>query len=290
MGFTIGNILKLPLPRQHFTNRERQWLQIYRARLLRLHFAIDSPKNDTQDRLLQAGLGRSEPGSEFETIWRKFIVYVELKEEEERIREEEFRTWEEEERIREEEFRIRQEVKRKEQAVCLAKEKYNYLEQQYKKLNKPLFLYHLTSKHSLEKIRREGIYSRQVLKERGEPFIDVADQNVLRRRDLLKDFVPLWFARDTPMMHVVDRSLSVLIKVDMKAIAIEGTLTCSINAGVTGATPSNDISELKKIDWALLHRAVPNYKLPNRGKRNRSAEVLVPKHVPASCIKGYVNL
>lgn len=156
--------------------------------------------------------------------------------------------------------------------------------------------YHTTHISNIPSIRTYGLLSRNAL-DRGK-YVDVADKEVMRRREEYMGYVPLYFAESTPMWFVLRKKYCrrnlFRLRVHLKAIGYWGAMICCKNAASRSPTAWWE-SEIRKIEWPIVkgpakeardfrtHGKIDFYAW-NDWKRHRMAEVLVPDRIPPEMI------
>lgn len=160
---------------------------------------------------------------------------------------------------------------------------YNKLEETLEKYVR-YNLYHLTHKDNLNDIVSYGLCSREMLEIDSFDFVDISDHSVQRRRINYHQYVPLFFADNTPMLYVTfdkyDEKV-VLIEIDKKIILnpklhiiiSDGNIACSESKYLESFDINQRIEFLKKMDWNIINNQGGAFS--REWKRIRSAEVLV---------------
>jgi hypothetical protein len=106
---------------------------------------------------------------------------------------------------------------------------------------------------------------------------------VQRRRVDFHEYVPLFFAGNTPMLYVVFENEIVMLEIDTTVLKIKGCLISDGNIAANKTIISDNLDDLDGIDWEMIYSSIPTYS--KEYKRKRSAEVLVPDFVEAKFIQ-----
>lgn len=146
-------------------------------------------------------------------------------------------------------------------------------------------LWYLTHIANLSSILNNGILCRNEISQRGIEFKDISDPKVQRWRKKTYDYVPLFFADNTPMLFVCWQKFPneiILLEIDLRIADTEGVLFSDGNIASQETKIYKNFQDLANLDWKII--------LDRRGaygkewKRKRSAELLVPKRVPQEFI------
>lgn len=149
------------------------------------------------------------------------------------------------------------------------------------------FLYYLAHRDDVPSILQRGILSYNMVLRAGLQHQSIADKSVQRRRDVKKvfgmsihDYVPLYLVRRNPMLLKVWQDFPgdfAYVRVNLKA-ADKGCTTISNGNAASDATCFfRKLSEVDEIPWEVLRSEWWN-EFPD-GKRQRCAEILIPKKV-----------
>ncbi len=153
------------------------------------------------------------------------------------------------------------------------------------------FLYHITHVDNLERILKEGLFSRNEAIERGISFRDISMKEVQDRRKgkeifgrTIHDYVALYFNPRNPMMYVeINRKEKIaVIAVSLEVILKEGVIFSDGNAASDKTEFYNEFDALEKLDWRsiLAEYWTDGWGLPDYEKKRKiCAEVLVPQMV-----------
>jgi hypothetical protein len=155
-------------------------------------------------------------------------------------------------------------------------------------------LWNITHLDNLKSVLKHGILSRNAAS-RLLHFTDISDADAQSRRTPINnpvtginldphDYVPLFFADNTPMLYVVsDDSRVVLLEISPEVSDTDGVHFSDANVASQYAQIYKDPTDLDQLDWSVIksRRGAfwQNWKLI------RSAEVLIPKQCPPSFIK-----
>lgn len=180
---------------------------------------------------------------------------------------------------------------------------------EYLKKHKIEYLHFLTYFSNIPSIFEKGILSLNRVREKSLQFIDISSQEVQARRENKKlringgknlhDYVPLYFATQTPMQYIISHTAKslgreaitpqdelVFIDIDPLAIfTLPNVIFTDGNAANSETQFFNDIKDLDKIDWDVIY-CPGDYHGSNRQcykkewKRKKCSEVLVPNSVP----------
>lgn len=150
------------------------------------------------------------------------------------------------------------------------------------------YLYHFTDKRNWDSIQQYGgLFSWGYMQE-NRIAIPYAGGNDLSRsldiRKNLSDYVRLSFCKNHPMMYrlKLQNYDLVLLKIDIIAATLDGTLFSNINAADNDAQIGGTIDDLKRIDFAATQESyVPN---DSPSFKLHQAEVLIKTKLPIDYI------
>jgi len=147
-------------------------------------------------------------------------------------------------------------------------------------------LWYITHIDNLESILRNGIFSHKECQKMGIKHIDVSDHGVQKRRKEFHNYVPLFFATNTPMLYVVLKKFKeiVLLEINILILSHYKIKFSDGNIASSDTTIFTDLQDLEKLDWGIILSPYPAYW--GEWKRKRSAEVLVPKRIDPKYITG----
>jgi hypothetical protein len=129
------------------------------------------------------------------------------------------------------------------------------------------------------------------------PSVSIADPFVNNRRHRivvagrpLHDYVPLYWATHTPMQYVITVSAGrlrqedlVFFVIDAQAVfELDGVLSTDGNAASNESQFFEGDGAMPHLDWQIIRTRNCYSK---EYKRRKCAEVLVPEHVPVTCIR-----
>lgn len=145
-------------------------------------------------------------------------------------------------------------------------------------------LWHITHINNLFNILKEGIKCRNQINN----FQNIAAFNVLDRRpQWSKEYVPLFFASNTPMLYVVSEQHGcenlVVLEIDPSVLFLDKTIFSDGNIASSETSIYHILSDLENLDWGIIYSDKPAYS--KEWKRKRSAEVLVHTNVLPCYIK-----
>ena len=151
-------------------------------------------------------------------------------------------------------------------------------------------LYHFTDQSNLASVSRHGgLYSWKHCEDAGITVARPGGNHLSRsldRRSGLEDYVRLSFARDTPMLYVARKDgrvqTPILLEVDPEVMYWEGTLFSDGNATASSAKVVGGASGLANVRFDVLKKRRWETEAE---KHYKQAEVLVPRHLPASLIR-----
>jgi hypothetical protein len=163
--------------------------------------------------------------------------------------------------------------------------------------------YHITDKSDLVSIKRYGLFSKNLLHRFEIPYMDIANSNVQRIRNRvsignrqLHDYVPLFFAKRTPMIYKVKKREGyniydiVVLCIRPEIFFLDGVYFLDGNAaGGRSDFYSNTQSEnLKQLNWELIQSGNWNdidEDLKRIQRNDISAELLVPDWIQPKWIE-----
>jgi hypothetical protein len=165
-------------------------------------------------------------------------------------------------------------------------------------------LYHLTALSNLKSILAWGIFSLNAATD--TPHKNVSWSEVqLRRRDKfligslnLHDYVPFYFATHTPMQYVITHETNnstpsltqdqlAILKIDAREVfQLSDIVFTDGNAASQNTAFLTEPDELNKLNWSVIRNF--RYCFTRELKRLKSAEVLVPRHLPKDAISGII--
>lgn len=183
------------------------------------------------------------------------------------------------------------------------------------KKNNINFLHYFCHINNLDSIIKNGIFSYNSVATVRSNYIDISDPKIQKRRNRLifltgksvHDYVPLYFATQTPMQYVITTSAPTkgrfakaknddLVFLDFELTDIfdlEGVIFTDGNAS-SGYTKFYDKkSDLKNIDCEIINCSNDYYSTngecyKEEWKRKKAAEVLVPEFLASKFIKRIV--
>jgi len=149
------------------------------------------------------------------------------------------------------------------------------------------FLYYLAHRDDVPSILQRGILSYNMVMRAGFQHQSIANKSVQRRRDVkevfglsIHDYVPLYLVRRNPMLVKVWQDFPgdfAYVSINLEA-ADKGCTTFSDGNAASDATCFfRKLSKVDEIPWEVLRSEWWN-DFPD-GKRQRCAEILVPKNV-----------
>ncbi len=149
-------------------------------------------------------------------------------------------------------------------------------------------LYHFTDKRNWDSIQQYGgLFSWGYMQGNGIAIPYAGGDDLSRSLDIrknLSDYVRLSFCKDHPMMYRLKQQGYdlVLLKIDIIAATLDGTLFSDINATDNDAHIGGTIDDLKRIDFAATQESYvkkdsPSFKL-------HQAEVLIKTKLPIDYI------
>ncbi|MCD6283216.1 DUF4433 domain-containing protein [bacterium] len=165
-------------------------------------------------------------------------------------------------------------------------------------------LYHITAMQNIRTILQHGLLSRELATEMGLIRVDIANQDVIRKRRgihpgwklpkcadenrSLLHYVPLFFARsNTPMEYVVVRDgmpSQDIVRFELDAIRVfrlDGVIFTDGNAASNATSFFTNLKDLEQLDWNVIkYRSTCT---SQKSKRLKTAEVLVPDRLPGRC-------
>lgn len=148
-------------------------------------------------------------------------------------------------------------------------------------------LWYITHLSNLESILTHGILSREQVKKRKIEFLDISEQEVQQRRQSYHDYVPLFFADNTPMLYVVCKEYGIgnicLLAIHANILNKIGVLFCDGNLAADETKIHKSIDGIPDDYWQIIYSRRPAW--GTDWKRIRSAEVLIPQEVPVEYFK-----
>jgi hypothetical protein len=153
--------------------------------------------------------------------------------------------------------------------------------------------WYITHLYNLGSILEHGILSRNWCKRLHIDSYDISDSGVQSRRSEFHDYVPLYFADNTPMLYnVFDNLLDyvILLEVNKRVIKYKDVKFSDGNVANIPTKIFSNVADLEdNLDWSTIYsREFPNlHREPWNWdwKRKKMAEVLVPNKVAVSEIK-----
>ncbi|MFA5864470.1 MAG: DUF4433 domain-containing protein [Phycisphaerae bacterium] len=163
-----------------------------------------------------------------------------------------------------------------------------------------IYLYHLTALRNVGSILAFGIFSYNAAQD--VPHSDISWSEVQARRTKgflasslnLHYYVPLFFATHTPMQYVLTHptthsqpvlmqdQLAILIVDAQQVFSYPGILFTDGNAASYDTKFLNEPDELEEVNWSIIRNTTFCY--TRDLKRRKSAEVLIPQHLPSDAI------
>ena len=159
------------------------------------------------------------------------------------------------------------------------------------------FLYHITHVDNMQSIHKYGLLSHKRAHTTGYVIEDIADPDVINIRTWKKvpesgkrivEYVPLFFTPRTPMLFVKKEMQDdiVILCLDNVLLLREDVIFTDGNAASYETNFFNDLQSIDNLDWECIRSSYwSNFE---DGTRKRSAEVLVPSHVPFDHIQRIV--
>ena len=147
-------------------------------------------------------------------------------------------------------------------------------------------LWYITHINNLESILKNGILSHKECQEMGIRHMDVSDHDVQKRRKEFHDYVPLFFATNTPMLYVVLSKSAQIVLLEISTLVLSNYRVKFSDGNIASSDTMifTDLRDLEKLDWEIILSHNPAYW--KEWKRKRSAEVLVPERIPPNYIVG----
>lgn len=157
-------------------------------------------------------------------------------------------------------------------------------------------LYHITHLKNLGMIMAKGLLSHNQV----ENHVDISDPEIQAGRHnkriectpelSVHDYVPLFFAPKPPMLSARReiQAQIIYLQISPKVLCLRGTIFTDGNARSNKTEFFTDLQDLEKLDWEILRARYWSSKdelIRKENVRRRSAEVLVPYHLPASFIQ-----
>lgn len=145
--------------------------------------------------------------------------------------------------------------------------------------------WYITSIDNLESIFEYGILCRSRINDEEISATDISDSGVQRHREKFHDFVPLFFADNTPMFYNVfneNYENVCLLEIDKEVKVVEGVQFSNGNIASQNTEIYDSLEEFTNEEWEIIFSRNPSY--GKEWKRIRSAEILVPDKVPVKYI------
>lgn len=169
------------------------------------------------------------------------------------------------------------------------------------------YLHYMAHIDNAPSILKHGILSYNKMLQAKLSYKNISDAFVQNRRDAkvsgtnktIHDYVPLYFATQTPMQYVITHSASSkkrvdcikeeeLIFIDIDPINIfkkDGVVFSDGNAASSSTTFYTSIEDLDKLDWDTIqgpgdYHGTQGMCYKDSWKRKRASEVLVPDCIP----------
>lgn len=151
------------------------------------------------------------------------------------------------------------------------------------------FIYHMTHIDNVPGILKHGLQAH------GNSYqkTDISNQDVNSRRarrepvygKRIHDYVPFYFSPRNPMLYVQDHEDDIVILAFSASLMYEdGMIFTDGNASVSSTGFYRDLCDLDRLNWRCLNSAYwPDFR---DGKREKMAEVLMPRKVGKSKIAG----
>jgi hypothetical protein len=149
------------------------------------------------------------------------------------------------------------------------------------------FIYHMTHIDNVPGILKQGLQAH------GNTFQkrDISNHDVNSRRSRrepvygkrIHDYVPFYFSPRNPMLFVQDNRDEIVILVFKASLLYEeGMLFTDGNASVGNTRFYDDLADLDNLNWNCINSSYwPDFR---DGKREKMAEVLIPRNVNKSKI------
>lgn len=147
-------------------------------------------------------------------------------------------------------------------------------------------LWYVVHINNLLSILKNGILCRNEVLRRNLKFKDISYLSVQKRRTEFHNYVPLFFADNTPMLYVClqnDPERIVLLEIDVDVANLEGVIFSDGNVASNNSKIYKNSSDLAKLDWNTILNSDPAFY--DEMKRKRSAELLIPNTVPSQYIR-----
>lgn len=160
-------------------------------------------------------------------------------------------------------------------------------------------IYRLEHIDNLRGILEKGFFCLKKIKKHALNFTDISDSGVQKIREhkivqptkklSLHDYVPLFFTTMTPMLSArrnIQEDIAHL-HLSKNVLLLPEIVFTDGNAASASTKFYTSLNDLEKLDWKLLRAESWRDKDPIKHKENgrkRSAEVLVPYHLPVSYI------
>lgn len=166
------------------------------------------------------------------------------------------------------------------------------------------YLFHITPIENIKSIHNFGLHSRRCTNEEGYTVKEIANPDVLERREPkmvrmsgrpIPDYVPLFFTPWTPMMRVkkdMQNDIAILC-VGRKLLLQKGVIFTDGNAASNRTAFFNDLRFIDCLDWSCIRDPGEPIYLNSQQefdefKRKRAAEVLVPDWISFSHVQNIV--
>lgn len=171
------------------------------------------------------------------------------------------------------------------------------------------YLFHITHWRNVHSIRKFGLLSHNRAHAEGHVEVDISLSDVNEKRAwkivqvsdrpqghlasgrTLHDYVPLFFTPKTPMLYRRKEMQDKIVILALDASLLLGGITVFTdgNAASCPTTFFNDLTSIDRLDWRCIRSKGKSQWLETEEfkewKRKRSAEVLVPSHVPFERVK-----
>lgn len=175
---------------------------------------------------------------------------------------------------------------------------------------KPLYIYRMIHFKNLEYILTNGICSSK--HPNADPnYINIGDSSLIKQRDeysvginppggTLGEYIPFYFAGQTPMLYRIKKGYSVekypqediiFICCDTETISEHTNSWCYTDGHAKSKITEffNDFAYLNRIDWKAVHaRYWKNDESDMDRTRKKQAEFLVKDFIPVNCIHSII--
>ncbi len=148
-------------------------------------------------------------------------------------------------------------------------------------------LFHVTDESNIEQIRQLGLLSRRKLEREGLPFRDIADPQVLKKRESFFGYVPLYLVRENPLISLQPPHSTRILEVSLDVLDLNDVRIAPRNAAIASVVPTHPSEVVDEIDWAVLRGPNLHRRSFDAGSRDwdewkarRMAEVLVRDRIP----------